>query len=274
MSDASTTTEERPSRQARKTANAAPDTTREAPRKRVPEVPRSAFNFIAVQWEQRRARRRSALVVGGVVGSALLLVLSLGYRAGGAANALKRQQSTAQQEIAAVKQQVAAVFGPNGADVVEHMKKRRSQIDGVLAFDLDIELVQSNIVTAIDPSVRVMSLQLTPDANSIAPPETTPPSSAPDGQTTTPTPDAAAPVTTVPTQLGIRYLLNLSMMATSYDDLPRLEGALRAVPFLSDVALTYGGSPASGLKVDVTAKLDPTVMQPRRTQLFQELQGF
>jgi hypothetical protein len=246
-----------------------------ATRKRVPEVPRTAFNFISEAWDSRRRRRRSALIVGGIVGSALVLVVTTGFNAGSAEDGFKKQHEAADAELKQVKADVASVFGPGGSDVVEHMRSRRAQIDGVLAYSLDPEVVEQQILASIDPSLRLESITLTADANALAVsgPATT---LAPGASTTEPASTLApVPSTTIPEQLNLVYNLTIQLRGKAYDDAARLQQALASVPFLTDVAVSQpSGTPESGLSISITARFDPKTMQPARTDFFQKLQVF
>jgi hypothetical protein len=244
-------------------------------RKRVPEVPRTAFNFISEAWDSRRRRRRSALIVGGIVGSALVLVVTTGFRASSAEDEFVKQHEAADMELKQVKADVAKVFGPGGSDVVEHMRARRAQIDGVLAYSLDPEVVEQQLLASIDPSLHLESVTLTADANAlaVAAPTTT---AAPGASTTKPASTLpAVPTTTLPEQLNLVYNLTIQVRGKAYDDAARLQQALASVPFLSDVQVSQpSGTPETGLSISIVARFDPKSMQPERTDLFQKLQVF
>lgn len=247
----------------------------QAPKRRDPEVPRSAFNFIAVQWEAKRRRRRSVLLVGGVVGTALVIVGTMGYRASSEEGGLRAKREAAQNEIQSVKAEVAKVFGPGGADVVEHMRNRRGQIDAALAFNLSPTVVKDQIVNLVDPTIKVLNLQFAVDSASIAAAAPAPTTTTAGETATTAGPTSTAPAqSSAPQQIAALYNISIQLAATSYDDLPRVEQQLAQAKFLSAVTVNWGGSPESGLTINVTAKFDPTTMQAERTEYFQKLQGF
>lgn len=245
-------------------------------KKRVPEVPRTAFNFISEAWDSRRRRRRSALLVGGIVGSALVLVVTTGFRASSAEDGFKKQHEAADAELKQVKDDVAKVFGPGGSDVVEHMRTRRSQIDGVLAYSLDPEVVEQQLLASIDPSLNLESVTLTADANAIAVAADATTTLAPGASTTKPASTVpSAPATTIPEQLNLVYNLTIQLRGKAYDDAARLQQALATVPFLKDVIVSQpSGTPETGLSISITARFDPKSMQPERTDIFQKLQVF
>jgi Tfp pilus assembly protein PilN len=262
-----------PSRRQNQTS-AAQESQPQPTRKRVPEVPRTAFNFISESWDSRRRRRRSAIIVGGIVGSALVLVVTTGFRAGSAEDGFVKQHEAADAELKQVKADVAKVFGPGGSDVVEHMRARRAQIDGVLAYSLDPEVVEQQLLAAIDPSLNLESITLTADGNALAVAAST--TVAPGASTTKPTSTTpTVPTTTLPEQLSLVYNLTIQLRGRSYDDAARLQQALASVPFLSEVTVSPpSGTPETGLSISITARFDPKSMQPERTDFFQKLQGF
>jgi len=245
-------------------------------RKRVPEVPRSAFNFIAENWEQRRRRRRSLATVGGVVGVTMSLVLGYGYKVGNEMTALSSKQAKTQQEIEKTHADVAAVFGPGGADVVQHMKERVGQIDGILAYDIDGKLIEEQLLQAIDPNLQLRSIQIVMDPQAIVVPGTTVPPT--EGETTTTsttiTANTSSPQTTVPSTLQVGYLINFEVVGSDYSDAPNLKVALSQVSFLTGVNLVPNYTGGSGVIINVSARLNVANVQTRRAAAAQQLEGF
>ena len=263
-------------REATGTPQEAPQDAAAQPRKRVPEVPRSAFNFIAENWEQRRRRRRSLATVGGVVGVTMTLVLGYGYKVGSEMSALSKKQATTQQAIEKTHADVAAVFGPGGADVVQHMKERVGQIDSILAYDIDGKLIEEQLLQAIDQSLHLRSIQIVMDPQSIVVPGTTvlPAEGETTTTSTTVTANTASPQTTLPSTLQVGYLINFEVVGTDYSDAPNLKVALSQVPFLTGVNLVPNYTGGSGVIINVSARLDVASVQTRRTAAAQQLEGF
>lgn len=253
----------------------------QAPKKRLPEVPRSAFNFLSVQWEAKRRRRRSVLLVGSVVGTALLVVVYIGFSASQERGNLSSKRAAAQREIESVKAEVAKVFGPGGADVVQHMRDRRQQIDAALAFNVSAIEVEKELAALLpDSQVKILNVQLSPDSAALAAAAaTTTVAPSPDGSTTSGAPTTAAPGTTVPSgpqKIQVSYNLNLQLAVPSFDQLTVVDAQLKKAPYLSNVAVNFGGSPESGVTINVTARLDPSglAMQATRNDLFNKLKDF
>ena len=176
--------------------------TQETQRRRLPEPPRTAFNFVAAEIDERRKKRQSILVVGSVAVVAFTLTATLGLWAQKGASAAQKEQAAFEAEIQTARASVAQAFGAGDFDVPRHVEVRTAQLSATLGSDVDIlplfELLRKSSITGVYLSSIAISL------------ESSTASEAPVTTLVTTTDPKATTTTTLPPKVTYKYKVRLT----------------------------------------------------------------
>ena len=240
----------------------------EAVRRRVPEVPRTSFNFIAQRWDVRRNRRRTALIVGLVVGSSLVGVGGLGFVAHQDVAAAKVEAVNLTEAARASESKLKELFG-GATNISQRVAAGTNALRFILGQDIEPSTVVTQIFEATGPSIRIKNVTFAPGNSAPSAPPTTEAvlTAQPDAVTTKPVPATGPPTTLPPAVPGVRFDVTIQAEGSSYDDPPTWKQALSAIASLSKLEIAYSGDPASGLVLTARAVLVAPSGQPRLAAL-------
>lgn len=252
-----------------------------APVKRLPEPPRTSFNFVAETVDGRRRRRQSIATVASVAAVCLFITIAMGFRAQTATSSANAEAESLNKSIRAIKSEAASAFKydgrdiPGSIDVPAHLSKRVSQVASSFAEDIDPVVVYNLIKETTPEQIRVksVSIQAVPAADESAATTTT--TTDPSQKTTTTLPSDKEP-SVVYAKYNFRF--SVSAIVPSYADAQAWKDKLRANPSLSQVSLSPpAGDPSTGLTINADFQVtryalltrQRSVLEPIAPQLFQ-----
>lgn len=236
--------------------------TQETQKRRLPEPPRTAFNFVAAEIDERRKKRQSILTVGAVAIVAFTLTATLGLWAQRGTSNAKKDQAAFETQIQAARLSVAQAFSAGDFDVPKHVETRLAQLSATLGSDVDILPLLELIRKSSIPGVKVTSLVITLDSSSVT---------APSPSQSTTTDPKATTTTTAPPKVTYKYVIRLSAEGTSFEDALNYKRALEKEPLFSDINVSQTGTPESSIKITVDLVLATEVLTPRFNKIQNDL---
>ena len=237
--------------------------TQETQRRRLPEPPRTAFNFVAAEIDERRKKRQSILVVGSVAVVAFTLTATLGLWAQKGVSAAQKEQAAFEAEIQTARASVAQAFGAGDFDVPRHVEVRTAQLSATLGSDVDIlplfELLRKSSITGVQLSSIAISL------------ESSTASEAPVTTLVTTTDPKATTTTTLPPKVTYKYKVRLAAKGTTFEDALNYKRSLEEEPLFSEINVTQTGSPEAGIQITADFVLSSDVLTPRFNKIQKDL---
>ena len=237
--------------------------TQETQRRRLPEPPRTAFNFVAAEIDERRKKRQSILVVGSVAVVAFTLTATLGLWAQKGASAAQKEQAAFEAEIQTARASVAQAFGAGDFDVPRHVEVRTAQLSATLGSDVDILPLFELLRKAAVPGVKIDSVTIALESASTDV-EATP------ADTTTTDPKATT-TTTLPPKVTYQYRILLSAKGTGFEDALTYKKSLEKEPLFASVNVTQSGTPETGIRITADFVLSSDVLTPRFNKIQNDL---
>jgi hypothetical protein len=235
----------------------------ETQKRRLPEPPRTAFNFVAAEIDERRKKRQSILTVGAVAIVAFTLTATLGLWAQRGTTNAKKDQATFETQIQAARLSVAQAFNAGDFDVPKHVETRLAQLAVTLGSDVDILPLLELIRKSSIPGVKVTSLVISLDSSSAA--------SQPAPSQSTTTDPKATTTTTLPPKVTYKYKVRLAAEGTTFEDAYNYKLALEKEPFFSDINVSQTGTPESSIDITVDLVLATEVLTPRFNKIQNDL---
>ena len=237
--------------------------TPETQKRRLPEPPRTAFNFVAAEIDERRKKRQSILVVGSVALVAFTLTATLGLWAQKGASSAQKEQAAFEAEIQTARASVAQAFGAGDFDVPRHVEVRLAQLSATLGSDVDIlpllELLRKSSITGVTLSSIAITLESSTGAEETV---TT--------QVTTTDPKATT-TTTLPPKVTYKYKVRLAAKGTTFEDALNYKRSLVKEPLFSEVNVAQTGTPEAGIQITADFVLDSKVLTPRFNKIQTDL---
>ena len=237
--------------------------TQETQRRRLPEPPRTAFNFVAAEIDERRKKRQSILVVGSVAVVAFTLTATLGLWAQKGASAAQKEQAAFEAEIQTARASVAQAFGAGDFDVPRHVEVRTAQLSATLGSDVDIlplfELLRKSSITGVYLSSIAISL------------ESSTASEAPVTTLVTTTDPKATTTTTLPPKVTYKYKVRLTAKGTTFEDALNYKRSLEEEPLFSEINVAQTGTPEAGIQITADFVLSSDVLTPRFNKIQNDL---
>jgi hypothetical protein len=237
--------------------------TQETQKRRLPEPPRTAFNFVAAEIDERRRKRQSILTVGAVAIVAFTLTATLGLWAQRGASNAKKDQAAFETQIQAARLSVAQAFSAGDFDVPKHVETRLAQLSATLGSDVDILPLLELIRKSSIPGVKVTSLVITLDSSSSV--------AAPSPNQSTTTDPKAATTTTLPPKVTYKYMIRIAAEGTTFEDALNYKRALEKEPLFSDINVSQTGTPESSIKITADLVLATEVLTPRFNKIQNDL---
>lgn len=253
-----------------------------APVKRLPEPPRTSFNFVSETVDSRRRRRQSASIVTAVAVVGLFLTIFVGFGAQSSTNSAKKEADRLEKEIKAIRASATAAFKygepggptvsiPGKIDVPAHLTKRISQVASTFAEDVDPVAVLDLILKTTPSGIRIksVSIQAVPALDQSPAPETTTTTTPNSGNKSTTTVPEVAKV--VYTKYDFRF--SVSAVVPSYSDAQLWKDRLRSPENnLTQVSLSPpAGDTATGLTVNADFIVSRTALLTRQAQLLGQI---
>lgn len=230
-----------------------PAATPEQPRRRDPEIPRSAFNFVADRWDAKRRRQKTLAVFISVVGTAVLLAGGIGFNVRREASSIDARARLLEDRRIEAERELRELFG-GSSDIAQRAEAGFAAVRSVFAQDMNPTTEVNQILAVTPEGVRVNNASFSIDTKAAPPTTTVPPV---EGQT--------APAVVAQPDAPIK--LTLSGRGDDYANPAEWKTALSGLPFLRDVAVSYSGSPDNGLLLNVTAYLIAPAAQERLADL-------
>lgn len=237
--------------------------TQEAQRRRLPEPPRTAFNFVAAEIDGRRKKRQSIMIVGSVAVVAFTLTATLGLWAQGGVAAAKKEQAALETKIQEARATVVQAFGAGDFDVPKHTEIRLAQLSATLGSDVDVLPLLELLRKAGVPGVKVSSV-------AIALESATGGAEAAPAATTTTDPNATT-TTTSPPKVTYEYRIRLTANGTGFEDALTYKKSLVNEPLFSNVNVTQSGTPEAGIQISADFIVATKVLTPRFNKIQEEL---
>ena len=248
------------------------------PVRRLPEPPRTSFNFVSETVDSRRRRRQSAATVTTVAVVCLFLTVFLGVRAQTAASSFNAEAESINDRIRAIKVESASAFKydgvdiPGNIDVPDHLSRRISQVAASFAEDIDSEAVFGVIRDTTPEQVRVKSVSV----QAVATEQQTLQQAT---TTTAVSPESgAAPSTTQVTKETVSYTqydfkFSVSAVVSSYADAQVWKDLLRQKKdYVFNVSLSPpGGDVASGLIINAEFVVSRKALLTRQKSLLEPI---
>lgn len=259
---------------------------KQQPTRRLPEPPRTSFNFVAETVDGRRRKRQSIATVTSVAMLCLFVTLAMGFRAQTAASSARSEADSLKKKVRAITSEAASAFKYDGQDipgdveVPDHLSKRIAQVASTLSEDIDPVVVYNLIKETTPEQIRIksVSIQAVPADDSAGDVITTTTTSTPKETTTTIVPEKEQNI--VFTKYNFRF--SVSAIVPSYTDAQAWKDKLRQNPSLSRVSLSPpAGDPSTGLTINADFQVtryalltrQKAILEPISPQIFQEVQG-
>ena len=237
--------------------------TQETQKRRLPEPPRTAFNFVSAEIDERRKKRQSILIVGAVAVVAFTLTATLGLWAQKGASAAQKEQAAFETQIQTARASVSQAFGAGDFDVPRHLDIRLAQLSATLGSEVDILPLLELLRKASIPGVKLTSLAVTLESSTEAvEPATT--------QVTTTDPKAAT-TTTLPPKVTYIYKIRLAASGTTFEDALKYKRSLLNETLFSQINVSQTGTPESTIQITADFVLASKVLTPRFNKIQEDL---
>jgi hypothetical protein len=247
-----------------------------APVRRLPEPPRTSFNFVSETVDGRRRRRQSVATVTSVAVVCLFLTIFLGVRAQTAASSSRAEAERIDDKIKDIKVESASAFKyegvniPGNIDVPGHLSKRISQVATSFAEDIDPEAVFSIIKETTPEQIRVKSVSIQSVVAEQQTVQQTTTTTSPKSDTTPSTTQVTAEPVSY-TQYDFKF--SVSAVVPSYADAQVWKDLLRQkTDFVFNVSLSPpAGDVASGLTVNAEFFVSRKALLTRQKSLLEPI---